>query len=244
MTCSVCGETSDSEVNFCRKCGTSLKHQASDTESAITQPMTKENAPFFPQTGAPVVPIGNVNNDEMTVVKQQDYLDLLGVNQSSVLPEESINFTIDESFFNDIARKAYQTRGLLRLKESYMVGSYIGGSSRGPRREIKEKHIDLLFAARDDFKPKDEWEGNYQIKPKTMIEFRFIESVTFKRGLFRSKLIVKLEPESTVSRLKADPIIREIVFNISWKDAQLAKRLQSAIMMEISNEKLRGILAG
>ncbi|MDQ3258402.1 MAG: hypothetical protein M3R15_31705 [Acidobacteriota bacterium] len=78
MNCSVCGATFDSEVNFCRKCGTSLEHHAPDTAPATTRLMIEEDALFFPQTGAHVVPIEKVDSDDMTLVKQHDYSDLLG----------------------------------------------------------------------------------------------------------------------------------------------------------------------
>ncbi|MDQ3258403.1 MAG: hypothetical protein M3R15_31710 [Acidobacteriota bacterium] len=82
-----------------------------------------------------------------------------------MLPEESLSFTIDKSFFDDIARRAYQTRGLLRLKKWYMGGDW----DLGTHRLIEEKNINLLFAKQDDFKPKDTWESEYCGEPKTII---------------------------------------------------------------------------
>jgi len=42
--------------------------------------------------------------------------------------------------------------------------------------------------------------------------------------------------------LDVDPIIREVVLSISRKDIQLGKKLQTAIMFDLSTTKLTGLL--
>ena len=156
----------------------------------------------------------------MTVVEQHDHSESLGAAQGSMLPKEALSFTVDETLLKDMASEAFQARGLLRLMESRVKGGW-------------ETHIELLFARKDDFEPKNKWEIDFISEPKIKIYFYQIESVTFKRKLvlLEPNLIIKLEPEQSVSDLKVDPIVREIVLHLSWRDAQLAKRLQAAIMM-------------
>jgi hypothetical protein len=249
MNCSICGEPSTSEVNFCRKCGASLKQHAPDDTSVITRPIVKEEMPFFPQTGAPVVSLKKDSNDEKETVKQPGKSEMLGAIQSSTLPEESLSFTVDKDSFKDVPRKALEARGLLTLKDTYRVSS--GGLWEGDMKisTVIDKHVELMFAKNDSYIPQsEEWNALYghgELKPKFRISFKDIESVMFKRGLLKSKMIIKLKPERDFSRLlKIDPISREVILYVSQRESKLAKRIQSTIMLEVSNLKLERFVKG
>lgn len=249
MNCSVCGEPSTSEVKFCRKCGASLKQHAPDDTSVITRPIVKEEVPFFPQTGAPVVPLEKDTKDDKEGVKQFGNSKLLGAVQSSMLPEEPLSFTVDEESFKDIPRKALDARGLLTLKDTYHVSWGDLWEGNLTLSKVEDKHIELMFATNDSYIPQSrERETLYErgeLKPKFRISFKDIESVTFRRGLLKSKMIIKLKPERDYSRLlKIDPVNREVILYVSQRDSKLAKLIQSTIMLEVSNLKLDRFVKG
>jgi hypothetical protein len=223
MNCPKCGEHSNSEVNFCRKCGASLKSHDGDTTSILTRPINKQNAPFFPPTGAPVTPLSKDIEGSKTVLKKLDNPAVNVLNNTS-LPE-SLSFTVKEASLQNVWRKAAQQRGLLSLKDGF-----------------RDKLIRLRFVENDSFiytsqnlSPEDQ--HNYLSvgkPPVATISFQDIESVLLKRGVFNSRMIIKLKPEKHGSPLlKIDPVSREIVLYIRQKECKVAKQIQSAIMREV-----------
>jgi hypothetical protein len=212
--------------------------------------------PIFPATGNPVVPLTQVVDDEKTLVAEpRRYLTPLYVEPVYVLPEEALSFTVDEVSLREKYRQLLQPRGLLRLKDSYLFGHLLTDDDTPSLREVKQNHIELLFAVREEdfgaqsgtfFDPNfgAQLQRNLEVlfDPKCRIHFEDIESVTFKRLLLRPKLIIKLKPEKFARYFAVDTIIREVVLYVSHKDAQLARRLQSVIMSEISNANLQRLL--
>jgi hypothetical protein len=66
--------------------------------------------------------------------------------------------------------------------------------------------------------------------------------VAFKRWALKPRLTIKLKPEKRARFFKVDTVVREVVLYVSHKDSSLAERLQSAMMMEVSNANLQRLL--
>ncbi len=153
--------------------------------------------------------------------------------------EEALPFTVYRTMLTANGCLLLQGRGLLQMKDGFWTGSILDGSSKF----VENLHLELMFVKVEnpdnETRRKYDQYGDYS---KKQIFFRQIESVFFKRGLIISKLVFKLRPEQIFTLLNIDPIKREIVLSISRQDRELAKRFESAITMEISNEKLKKLL--
>lgn len=224
MNCPKCGEPSYSEVNFCRKCGASLKSHDGDITSILTRPMIKQNAPFFPPTGTPVTPLSKDIEGGKTVLKKVHNAELVNVFKNTTRPE-SLSFTVNEVSLQNVWRKAAQKRGLLSLRDSY----------RGKLIRLRFVENDSFIYTSQNLSPEDR--HNYLSvgkPPVAHISFQDLESVLFKRGVLNSRMIIKLKPEKHESPLlKIDPVSREIVLYIRQKECKVAKQIQSAIMREV-----------
>ena len=194
--------------------------------------------------------------DEMSPVERV----ISPISETVKIELNPLSFTVDKNFFdltyqgyNQQSRKTVenvnqfiQNRGFLQLENKYRQG--IWDLERG---EIDfdfsvAEHINLQFPTNKGFATNSKRDTHYYRETdktaKTHIYFRDIESISFNKGVFKSKLIFKLKPERKPHRLIIDQVEREVVLNIARKDNELAKQFVSAILMEISGLKDETIL--
>lgn len=242
MKCSVCGDESTNGVRFCRKCGSRFEVEESGITSAVTRPIVKDVV--FPQSGTAVVPMENAIEPPITEAYKPPVWPDNFVPPTDILPEESLAFVMEPTLFHQLFVDAFEPRGLFQLKSSYVekgTGVVLWSKRKYvPDETIKCKHIELLFAKNKAFT--GDW--RIQEEPKALIRFTELESVKVKRGMLKAKVIIKMKPEKSIRLLAVDPIVREAVLTICWKDVAIAKKLASAIMYEISANKLQGFLRG
>ena len=228
MNCPACNETTVSQARFCRKCGAPLTDDNECTSVLTRRDLTGGDV-VFPKSGSPVVALQTLHDLRMPVY---------------VLPEDALAFTIDPNLFSKFCVGAFEPRGLLMLKMSYLRrGSRIdlwNNLVLTPDKEIECKNIELMFAQDPAFK--GDWE--IQDDPTIMIEFEQIESIVVKNELFKrlGKFIIKLKPGLSVRYLHVDAVDREISLVVDRKQIPLAKKLHSAIMYELSQAKVNSLL--
>lgn len=195
---------------------------------------------MFPLSGSPVVPLDKIL--KQPTIENYESLTELEALQSYVLPDDPLAFTMDSKSFSKFCFGAFEPRGLLMLKMSYRRRGSIDLWKNGtdiPDKEIECRHIELMFAQDPTFS------GYWKIQddPTSVIKFEEIESVVVKKEFIKrvTKFIIKLKPGISIRYLNVDAIVREVTLVIDRKDIPLARKLQSAIMYELSQASLQGL---
>lgn len=233
--CPACGEFAGAGVNFCRKCGADLSTTATDHGEVVTRPIARQAITLFSEPPKPVVPLKNIAAEKLVARTHGDSGDLDLGGFADI--DQPLIYTVDE-------------KALRNEREVFRDGRYCREwcgilQPRGLLRFILEsghklRHIELTF-------------GTYKMIPADLhlpddyyrqrVTLHGIESVIFKRGLRKSRILITFTCEPGYYRLNIDPIERQFVLYVSWKHMKLAKQYVSAINAELSNLKLRKILS-
>jgi hypothetical protein len=239
MDCPACNERVIGPVRFCRNCGIQLVDEQSESTAVLTKKLDQP-PPFFPVIGTPVVPISTAvfrvsPRENLPITNVSSLLNIPDING---FPEEALAFTIDSATLEAGVDKILQPRGLLQIKESYKHDEGL--------HEVKVNHIDLFFARAENTVMSCADENFHTRKADSRherIRLDAIESVAYKRSLRRSSLVITLSPSSWYCDfLKVDHVMRQVVLQISRKEAVLAKRMTSAVNLDVSKRKLEAAL--